>query len=539
VASATTIHGRRVVTGLNAAGIEGEVLTDPPVSPGRLGGTLLNVLFASVGYVVIRMLIAPVRIKLLTSLLSKEDYGLLTLVMLTISFVTLIVSLGSLEFMLRKLPGQTPSYQLKTLRTVATYFGMIAAGVGLLGVGLLVMWQPAKLGMTAADTVACGLILLLTVHITQLAYYLLGRSAYAQSRLLTLFHADVWFLPLLGLMWVMKITVSFMLWFWVAWLLLSLVLSQVFVRSRTLLRQRPSRDLFRDVLRFGVPLMPMIMGEWIFQVQDRYVLLTFTDLAAVANYTLCFNIAWVGVATGASLMDILVTEFYKARNLVRSDALDDLLADVPLRKAFTMMLRYSLALSLPIVLALWIARQPILILLSDPKFADAADLLRWVAPLPLLYLMVIIAGRTLMAMDRGAIVGMATLCAAGLHLLLNIMLAPVLAERGAALAGCIAYGALAIYLGIRARLFRWIDWQELRPLRLLVFTVVTGVGLYGSVRLLDGWNFLMLLSGGIISLSAMLGLGAIRISDMHRIIASIHAPPVGEDTSPRKPADQG
>ena len=43
------------------------------------GRMLINVLFASVGYVAIRIIIAPVRIKLLTSLLSKEDYALLTL----------------------------------------------------------------------------------------------------------------------------------------------------------------------------------------------------------------------------------------------------------------------------------------------------------------------------------------------------------------------------------------------------------------------------------------------------------------------------
>ena len=515
---------------MNSAGIEGEVLPEPPVSPGSLGGTFLNVLFASVGYVVIRMLIAPVRIKLLTSLLSKEDYGLLTLIMLTVSFVTLVLSFGSFEFMLRKLPGRTPAYQLRTLRTIATYFGMIAAGGALLGVVLLSLWTPAKLGMSVPDTVACGLILILTVHITQLGYYLLGRSAYAQSRLLTLFQADVWFLPLLGLMWFMEITVHFMLWFWVAWLLLSLLLSQVFIRSRTLLRQRPSRDLFREVLRFGVPLMPMIMGEWIFQVQDRYVLLTFTDLEAVANYTLCFNIAWVGVATGTSLLDLLVTEFYKARNRVRSNALGDLLADASLRKAFTMMLRYGLALSLPIVLALWLARLPILVLLSDPKFADAAGILRWVAPLPLLYLMVMIAGRTLMAIDRGAVVGLATLCAAGLHLFLNIMLTPVLAERGAALAGCVAYGTLAVYLGMRAHLFRWIDWAELQPVRLLLFVLVTGAGLYGAVVLLEGRSFLTLVAGALISLAAMFGLGVIRLSDVHRIMASMQATPEAENT---------
>ncbi|HQK88758.1 MAG TPA: hypothetical protein PLU25_14140, partial [Acidobacteriota bacterium] len=87
---------------------------------------LFNLFFASFGYVAIRMLIAPVRIKLLTSLLTKEDYGLLTLIMLTVSFLTLIFSLGSLEYMLRKLPGRPAADQYRTLRTVMSWFGRLA-----------------------------------------------------------------------------------------------------------------------------------------------------------------------------------------------------------------------------------------------------------------------------------------------------------------------------------------------------------------------------------------------------------------------------
>ncbi len=510
--------------------------SEPNAEPrSRFGKTLFNVLFASFGYVAIRVVIAPVRIKLLTSLLTKEDYGLLTLVMLTVSFITLISSLGSLEFMLRRVPGREEEFQFVTLRTIMTYFGLLAGAIGLLGAVGLAVWQPEKLGLAPAEVAACALILVLTVHLTQLVYFLMGRTAYAQSRMMLLLYADAWFLPLLAFMWVVDLTVGFMLWFWVVWLLLSVAVSQAFVRTRAILRRRPSRPLLKEIVLFGVPLMPMIMGEWIFQVQDRYVLLAFTDLEALANFTLCFNIAWVGVTTGASMLDVLVTEFYKMRNRVDTTDFAELLASAPLRYSFTLMLRYALVLGLPIVLALWFGGKPIILLLSSPQFADAAGIMKWVAPLPLLYLMGIIAGRTLMAVDRGPVVGAGTLAAAGVHLGLSIFLAPLLAERGVALAGCTAYGLLALYLGVRVRFLAWIDWRELRPFRILLFALVTAAALHLSIEWLPGQNFLSLAAAGLTSLAALFAFGLIRKSDIQHFVDTMQAPAEPEEAALQEP----
>ncbi len=498
------------------------VPTDPaPRGANRFRRTLLNVLFASFGYVAIRLLIAPVRIKILTTLLTKEDYGLLTLIMLTVSFITLISSLGSLEYMVRKIPGQLADYQFGVLRTITTYFGLIAALIAILGIGLLLIWQPDKLNLSSAHLLACGIILVLTVHLTQLVYFLMSRSAYAQSRMLMLLYADGWFLPLLVLMWAVEVTVGFMLWLWAVWLVVSLVVSQVWVRTRELLRRAPSRRQFREIVGFGVPLLPMIMGEWIFQMQDRYVLLAFTDLEALANFTLCFNIAWVGVSTGGTLLDVLITEFYKMRNRAASLEFHVLMADPDLRHSFTMIVRYTVLISVPISAALWFGYMPIVLLLSDPKFADAASIMRWVAPIPILFLLVNISGRTLIAVDRGRVVGSAALVAAVMHLSLSIYLAPRMAERGVALASCIAYGFLALYLGIRVRFLQWINWRILRPKRLVAFCALTMLGFYGSVTYLPGHALLVLATGGGISLLAIAALGLVRHSDLHHLVQSV------------------
>lgn len=499
------------------------------------GRMVLSLLFASMGFVAIKIVMAPVRIKLLTSLLSKEDYGLLTLGMLTISFITIISSLGSLEFMLRKVPGQSESVQFGTLRTIVSFFCPLAGVIAVIGVAALTLWLPAAVGLGTADVIALGLVLVLTVHLTQLAYFLMGRSEYARSRLLALLYADAWFLPILVLMKFFAITISFMLWLWVAWLLLSVVASQFMVRARDLFRHPAPPGMLRDVLAFGVPLLPMIMGEWIFQIQDRYVLLAYTNLAALANYTLCFNIAWVGMNTGTSLLDLLVTEFYKVRNLAGVKDIPALMAHPPLRRSFTLMLRYGLVLSIPIVLALWIARRPIILFLSDPKFADAADIMKWLALLPFFYIMTIIAGRALMATDRGRIVGKGTLVAAALQLGLSILLTPKLAERGVALAGCTAYGLLAVYLGIRVRLLSWINWGELQPVRLVVFALITAIGLHGAVRLLAPHSFLALLAGGMICLAAMLLLGLVRKTDIHLLTTAAGSSSEPEDAALQEP----
>lgn len=507
-----------------------QTLSDTSTS--RWGHTLFNLFFASFGYVAIRMLIAPVRIKLLTSLLTKEDYGLLTLIMLTVSFITLIFSLGSLEYMLRKLPGRPATVQYQTLRTVMSWFGRLAAVVALAGAALLLIWQPGKVGLTPHQVAACALILFLTVHLTQFVYFLMGRSQYAQSRLMMLLSADAWFLPLLGFMWWMQIHISFMLWLWTIWLAGSLAAALIWVKPRDLLAQAPSRPLLHEILRFGMPLMPMIMGEWIFQMQDRYILLAFTDLETVADYTLCFNLAWVGTATGTALLDLLITEFYKARNRVPAHYLNNLTAHAPLRKAFTMMLRYGLLLGLPIVMALWLARDPIVRLLSSPQFAQAIPLMRWVAPLPGLYLLVIIAGRTLVAMDCGTVVGIGTLFAAGANLILSLLLTPWLAARGVALSGCLAYGGLALYLGFRARLWRWVNLSELRPGRLLVFALLCGGALHSAVAGLPGHPLTALLLAGAICLAAMPLLGLTRLDDIRHLLQVMHAPTTEPDESP-------
>lgn len=497
---------------------------------------VFNLFFASFGFVAIRFLFTPIRIKLLTSLLSKEEYGTLTLIMVTISFASLLSSMGSFEFMLRRIPGQPAEEQFSILHTVVHYFGLIALIASLLIGGMLFILPANKLSLGVSEILACMILLLLTVHISQLIYFLMGRSQYGQSRLLMLLQVDVWFLPLIVFLWFGRLTVEFMLWFWAAWLVVTLGISQIFVRTRRIFQSPASRPLAGRILHFGIPLLPMILGLMVFQIIDRYALLAFTDLETLANFTLAFNLTWVGAYTGLALLDVLITEFFKVRNRYPEDAPEDLPFHPDLRLSFNTMLRFALLISCTISTALLFAGAPLIRFLSTQAFLDAVPIMQSLSLLPPIILLVTIHSKALIALDRSRVVGAGTLIAIGLHALLSALLIPLLQARGSALASFLSYSTLAVYLGLRFRVFTWIDRKDLRPFRLLLHIGICSAGFLGSVAWISH-PLAALICGGVIALISMFATRCTTPADFHHLMSSIQT--TGETPPATETADPG
>ena len=87
---------------------------------------------ASLGFVIARFVLIPLRIKLLTHFLTEEEYGSLTILVTTISCVALVFSLGSLEYLMLRTPGLQPHAQERNYKTVVVYFTRLYTGIALL-----------------------------------------------------------------------------------------------------------------------------------------------------------------------------------------------------------------------------------------------------------------------------------------------------------------------------------------------------------------------------------------------------------------------
>ena len=441
-------------------------------TPGpRLWPRFANLLFASFGFLLLRFLLGPIRIKLLTWLLAPSAYGSISLIGITISLVAMVSSVGSFEYLLLRCSGRPAEVQQGMYKTIMLCFGGLAVPLALAGMGVLAVWPPSGFRLSPLDTAACGLLLVLTVLLLQRTNYLLGIAHYSRSRLTVLLYADLWFLPVLLLAGRGRgaLSISLVLWVWAGWTLLAWALTNGWVRLREVWARPATRAGLRDVLLFGVPLIPMILGDWLMRVQDRYVILAFRDVALVGGYSLCMSIAMIGVQTGDVLLDILSTDFFRIRNRIDSHDLRVLTGHYELRARFTLMVRYCTAIAFLFAAAAFFLPEAILRFISgQPEYMKFASILPWASGYVFFFLLYIIFGRMLIALGLNKVFGWSTLAAAGLNLALNLLLVRWMGGPGAALAATLSIGMLVVYMGARLQVWRWLEWPELKAGRLLL-----------------------------------------------------------------------
>jgi O-antigen/teichoic acid export membrane protein len=496
-------------------------MTDAQSQPASKAGLhpFVAFLFASVGYVVLQLMLTPIRIKLMTTLLTKEQYGVLTLAIMSVSCVAALVSCGSFEYLLRKAPGQPAAVQQGLLRMAFIFFGGLSIAVSAIGVTGLVWCMPPIPGFPVPAILACGIGVVAYLHLLTKAFYLLSCGRPIPYRATQFLYADIWFLPLVLILLVYPLHLAHILWVWVGWLALTILATWRLTPLTQAAERRHIDVRLRDMIAFGLPLLPMVFGEWLFRLGDRYVVITLLDPEALANYSLCMNIALIAYMIGLNMIALILPDFNRLKNTLTGDALTRPWQSAELRRIFSLMLRYSLVFSLVGGAALTLVGPHILLVLSDPKFLDAAVIFPWAAPASLFFLLQAVFNRTLMALDRSPLVGGLTLACAALNVGLNLVLVPHLQERGAALATGISLACLAGASGVCVQAWRWVDWAELKPLPILLSAALSAAGMYAARQALPQQNLLVVVGVGGWSALMIFAAGVMKLSDIRLLLA--------------------
>jgi O-antigen/teichoic acid export membrane protein len=457
---------------------------------------LLQFFAASFGFILLRFAFVPVRMKVLTHFLSEEEYGALTTVATTISCLVLVLALGSLEYLIRKMPGREAAEQDRLYKTVVVHFLSLYVLLAAVVTSLLAWWQPSKLPLDAMDYVAAGLAFVAIGHILQRVYFMLGKRDYIHARCTQLLYADLWILPIfLGFAFI-DISLRTILWMWLGWLVLTLVISHTWVHTPGVAAARPRRKDLLAVLAFGLPILPITIADWMFLLQDRYVLLHLTDAKVVGFYFLCINIAMVGYLAGASFLDILSTEFFKRRNEENLETLSDLAGIDGLRINFSSMLRFGLAINVPVMCVLFQMGDHVVLLLSNEQYLPAAALFPYAAPIPILMLLNYHFAKVLMAVQRTRLLGAASLACALLNLALDFWLIRDYGGAGAAIATVISQVVLVLILATAVRVPIWLVRSALKPLGLIGFAVWCVAGTYWLSHFVNAGHLLPLAMAG-------------------------------------------
>lgn len=470
----------------------------------------MGALSITLGFVALRFLITPLRIKIITTVLSPEDYGVVTLLSMTAHGLGLIVSVGGFELLLRRLPGLDAAGRRSIFHAVLVLSttGGLVAGLLLAGLWNRVAWLDSLSSRLSAG--AAVVLFILFLHVQQRIHYLLGSRDHFRSRTLQLLWSDLWFLPVLAGMGFVAWSAETAVWTWSAWLALILICTWRWVPMGAFVSPGAAPVSLRDAFWQSVPILPVLVGDWVFRLTGHYALLIHWDATTMAFYALAMNVALTGQVAGVPLIDLCCVDLGKAMS--QTGANRGLSPDLEEMGIVSRGFRHILAVSAPVSLVLLFMPEDIIDFLAGPAFRDAADLLPWAAFLPLLLLFNLLLARMLMLLGRSFWVAFGSILGALVALVLCAFVVPAYGARGALLSiACAAALVDGLYV-FEIRAWRWLDLASVRWPGLLIGVAIL-VGVFAHVRLVPGGAFARLAVAGILSMLILWASGCVRRQD--------------------------
>lgn len=276
-------------------------------------------------------------------------------------------------------------------------------------------------------------------------------------------------------------------WGWMGALLILVPVELIALRIWKDLRwKKNSRDLQRELFKFGLAMVFVRVLSEVLASADRYMIQGFKGAYQVGLYSVVYNLVssiegMIVIFLSLAAMPVIMKVYERegeenARALIKS------------------ITRYFLILLVPMILGIWVIRDPLVGVITTQKYMPATS-----AFLPLLTGIFFgnIAWLPLLAflINKNTKMMLYPLASAAVvNILLNLVLIPRYGFQGAAWATFIAYliyFAISTVMGTRA--FRW-DFPWIGAVKVFLATGVMGASLFGLEKLhMHGWQGLVAL----------------------------------------------
>ena len=404
----------------------------------RIGLVSLANLLSSLGGVIL--------LPILTKNMPASEYGIWAQVNVTVGLFSVVIVLGLTHSMVRFMAAAKEREEIQeSLYSIL----LLVAFVGFF-VSLLLFYFSGPLAAMLFDgNLAITRILPLLVFFESLNALLFNYfRTFQRMKLYSLFVFISMYLTIALAYYF--VTTGWGIYGAIVGLLISKMMIFVIVFALILTRiglRMPKFLMLREQLRFGLPLVPSGLSDWVMNSSDRYVISIFLGTAYVGYYSpgyILGNIILMFINSLGCVLPVVLTKHFDED---RMDAVETILSRT---------LKYFVALALPAVFGLSILSYPILSVLSTEEIASQGYLITpFVAMSMLLFGVASILGNIIALVKRTDLSAKIWILAAALNLGLSVLFVPKIGILGAALATLVAF---AFVLGSTAycalRLFK-------------------------------------------------------------------------------------
>jgi O-antigen/teichoic acid export membrane protein len=200
-------------------------------------------------------------------------------------------------------------------------------------------------------------------------------------------------------------------------------------------------------LRWGAPLTPYDAVFWILTTSDRYIISYFLGVAGAGIYNAAYSI---GSYASFALMPVNLVLF---PNVVKT--WDEGNKDLT-RNYLSYSFKYLMMIAIPCAFGLSVLARPLLAILTTPEFLSGSVIVPFIASGAVLSCIFWISGSIINLAGKNHLYVILLAIAAGLNVILNIILIPRMGITGAALATLIAYAVLGVLaVKVSSRYFKF------------------------------------------------------------------------------------
>jgi O-antigen/teichoic acid export membrane protein len=401
---------------------------------------------------------------LLTRLLSVEDYGLMSTVVLALAIAVTLGKLGLQKAAVRFYAAASASALAEEVRRFSStlIYGMLGLGAVAMVVWLvlLALLPPAWLGEAGMRLLLLISAPLVLVRVGDSAY---SNLLYAQERsgTLTIYNVAKRYAVLSIVIGALLLFQPNAIVFFLASIAaegLALAGIAMVVAHRVPFGPRDvSMPLLRSMVAFGTPMVGAELAWLLLSMGDRYVIHHLLGAEAVGVYSASYNMCDViKLATLAALSAAAVPAYMRTWEQQGREATERFIAGYA---------RVHFAAAFFIGALVSASAAPLITILASAKYVAGAAIVPWLMLSLSLESFVAIANAGAMLRKRTGVLLACTLVCALLSFGLNLLLVPVLGLVGSALSNLAAFSALVaanIVLG-RHQLRILLPWRTLLP----------------------------------------------------------------------------
>ncbi|MFC1630143.1 flippase [Patescibacteria group bacterium] len=253
----------------------------------------------------------------------------------------------------------------------------------------------------------------------------------------------------------------------------------IFILKNEVKLVKPDFHSLVPLLKFGIPLLIVVMGYWIVQTSDRYIIKYFMDISWVGIYSVSYSFSFLISFLWGSFNTVLLADF---------SALYDKKEKRELEVRFSRVLKYGLAGSIPIIVGIFILSEPLIKIFSSQEFIAAAPALVIISISMLFFGLLMHFANFLNILKKTKILSLIWIMMAILNIGLNFLFIPKIGIIGAAYSTLISFLVGAVIVIVYSSQYFNIVFKKEWLIKIAIAITIMG----GVISLISVHSFLTL-----------------------------------------------